>query len=62
MPQLALDDVYRHSFPGELDSVRMPELVLVPTSAQAPLCRPARYADAREKTLFTDTNRTGSSA
>ena len=49
MPELALDDVHRHPLAGELDRVRLPQLVLVPTSAQASLSRLARYADVREK-------------
>jgi hypothetical protein len=42
MPELSLDHDQRDSLAGHLDRVRMPELVLVPTSAQAPLSRPAR--------------------
>jgi len=45
MPELALDDRQRQAFPGELDGVRVSELMLVPTSAQTPLCRPPGYAD-----------------
>ena len=45
MPELSLDDVDWHPLPGKLDRVRMPQLMLVPTSAQAPLGRPGRYAD-----------------
>ena len=52
MPELALDDVDRHTFPCELDSVPMPQLVLAPTSAQAPLGRPAGYAEASVKSLI----------
>src|SRR6266545_1576458 len=33
---------------GHLNGMRVAELVLVPTSAQAPLCRPARYAEVDE--------------
>jgi hypothetical protein len=33
----------------ELDGVRVPELMLVPTSAQASLGRPHGYADEDEK-------------
>jgi hypothetical protein len=62
MPQLTLDDNWRNSFMRHLDRASMPQLMLVPTSAQASLCQRACYADAREKTLLTDTNRTGSSA
>ena len=49
VPQLTLDDVDRHPLAGELDSVSMPELVVVPTSAQAPLGRHDRYAEPGEK-------------
>jgi hypothetical protein len=45
MPELALDHRQRHPLPGELNRVSMTELMLVPTSAQTPLSRPARYAD-----------------
>src|SRR3954469_22290198 len=38
--ELALDDVERDAFVGEFDGVGVAELVLVPTSAQAPLGRP----------------------
>jgi hypothetical protein len=51
MPELALDHRQRHPLPGELDRVSMTELMLVPTSAQAPLSRPARYADVDEQVL-----------
>jgi hypothetical protein len=40
MPELALDYRQRHALPGEFDGVSMAELVLVPTSAQAPLSSP----------------------
>jgi hypothetical protein len=36
---------------AHLDRVRVAQLVLVPTSAQAPLSRPARYADVDEQVL-----------
>jgi hypothetical protein len=49
MPELALDDRQRDPFVSHLDRVRVPELVIVPTSAQSPLSRPARYADLGEK-------------
>ena len=42
VPQLALDQRERDTFVQELDSVRMAELVVVPTSAQASLSRPDR--------------------
>jgi hypothetical protein len=42
MSQLPLDDRERHSLARELNGVRVTELVLVPTSAQAPICRPDR--------------------
>jgi hypothetical protein len=45
MPELSLDNDQRHALVGHLDRVRMPELVLVPTSAQTPLRRPLGYAD-----------------
>ena len=51
MPELALDDRQRPPLTGELDGVRMAELVIVPTSAQASLSRPARYADVDEQVL-----------
>ena len=38
--ELALDDVERHTLSRRLDRVGVPELMLVPTSAQASLCRP----------------------
>jgi len=40
--KLALDDVDRDPFTGELDGVCVSELVVVPTSAQALLSRPDR--------------------
>ena len=51
MPELALDHRQRHPLPGELDRVSMTELMLVPTSAQTSLSRPARYADVDEQIL-----------
>jgi hypothetical protein len=42
MPQLPLDHDQRDAFVRHLDSVSVPELMLVPISAQAPLSRPAR--------------------
>ena len=47
--ELALDHVQRDAFASELDGVRVSQLVFVPTSAQAPLCRPDGYAEAGEK-------------
>jgi hypothetical protein len=46
MSQLPLDDGQRHSLARELDRVRVTELMLVPTSAQAPLRRPLDYAES----------------
>ena len=51
MPELPLDHRQRHPLPRELDRVSMAELVLVPTSAQASICRPLGYADASESRL-----------
>jgi hypothetical protein len=51
MPELSLDDVDRHPLAGTLDRVRMPQLMLAPTSAQAPICRPLGYADASDSRL-----------
>ena len=48
MPELPLDDHQRDALVGELDSVGMSELVVLPTSAQASLCRPLGYAAACE--------------
>jgi hypothetical protein len=45
MPELALYDQERDPLAGHLDSVRMSQLVLVPTSPQPSLSRPVRYAD-----------------
>ena len=45
MPELALYDKQRDPLTGHLDGVSVPELMLVPTSAQTPLCRPLGYAD-----------------
>jgi len=42
MPELPLDNDQRHALVRELYSVSMPELVVVPTSAQSSLSRPAR--------------------
>jgi hypothetical protein len=53
VPELSLDDRQRDPFVGHLDRVSMPQLMLVPTSAQPPLSRPARYADLGEKSLLT---------
>ena len=43
---LALDHDERDSLVRHLDRVRMSQLMVVPTSAQAPICRPLGYADA----------------
>jgi hypothetical protein len=51
VPELALDDVDRDAFARELDGMRVPELMVVPTSAQASLSRHDRYAEACEKVL-----------
>ena len=48
MPKLALDDDEGDAFVGHLDRVGVTELVVVPTSAQPPLCRPLGYAEACE--------------
>jgi len=45
VPELSLDHDQRDPLPGHLDRVRVPQLVLVPTSAQTPLSRPLSYAD-----------------
>jgi hypothetical protein len=52
MSELTLDDDQRNALVSHLDSVGVSELVLVPTSAQAPLCRPDRYVEAGEKLLL----------
>jgi len=49
--ELALDDVDGNALARKFDGVRMSELVLVPTSAQAPLGRHARCADPDEEAL-----------
>ena len=51
MPELALDQRQRDPFVQQLNGVRVAELVLVPTSAQAPLSRHGRYADPEEEAL-----------
>jgi hypothetical protein len=45
LPELALDDYERYAFVRHLDRMRVAELMLVPTSAQASICRPLGYAD-----------------
>jgi hypothetical protein len=45
LAELALDDEQRHSLARHLDGMSVPQLMVVPTSAQAPLCRPPGYAD-----------------
>ena len=45
MSELPLDHNQRNALVRHLDRVRVPQLMLVPTSAQASLCRPGRYAD-----------------
>lgn len=42
MPELALDDEQWDTLAGHFDRVRMPQLVVVPTSAQTSICRPDR--------------------
>jgi hypothetical protein len=42
VPKLTLDHDQRNSLVRHLDRMSMPQLVLMPTSAQAPLSRPAR--------------------
>jgi hypothetical protein len=49
VPQLARDQRQRDPLAQQFDSVRMAELVLVPTSAQASLSRPARCAELEKK-------------
>jgi hypothetical protein len=51
VPELALDDVERDTFSGEFDGVCVPELVFVPTSAQASLSRHDCYAELCEEVL-----------
>lgn len=45
VPKLALDDNEGDAFVRHLDRMGVPELMFVPTSAQAPICRPLGYAD-----------------
>ena len=45
MSELPLDHDKRDTFVRHLDRVRVPQLTVVPTSAQASLCRPAGYAN-----------------
>jgi len=52
VPQLPLDDHHRHAFVREFDRVRMAQLMIVPTSAQASLRRHDRYAEAGENSLL----------
>ena len=47
--ELALDQRQRDPLVQQLHGVRVAQLVLVPTSAQASLGRPGRYADLGEK-------------
>jgi len=73
VPQLALDQRQRDPLTQQLDRMRMAELMVVPTSAQAPLSRPVRYADLCEKFLlraitrrslsaYSEASRTGTNA
>ncbi len=50
MPELTLDDDQRHTLMCHLDRVRVPELMLVPTSAQASLSSPRKGASATSTT------------
>src|ERR1035441_483385 len=43
--ELSLDDDERHALMRHLDGMRVTELMLVPTSAQTPLCRPSGYSN-----------------
>jgi hypothetical protein len=52
VPELALEQRQWDPFMEQFDSVGMAELVLVPTSAQPPLSRPARCADVCRKSLL----------
>jgi hypothetical protein len=49
MPELALYDQEQDPLAGHLNGVRVPQLVVVPTSAQPPLGRPGFYAGLGEK-------------
>jgi hypothetical protein len=49
VPELSLDHDERDALVGHLDRVGVPQLVLAPTSAQAPLGRPHGYAAEDEK-------------
>jgi len=51
VPELPLDDDERDTFVRHLDRVGVSQLVIVPTSAQASLCRPLGYADEYESRL-----------
>jgi hypothetical protein len=53
MPELPLDDHQRDALTRHLDRVGMPELMLVPTSAQTSICRHLRYADAFDNDLLS---------
>ena len=55
--ELALDDQERDALTGHLDSVSMPQLMVVPTSAQPSLSRLARYADLGDKYLLRGIDR-----
>ena len=48
MPELPLYDQQRDTLAGHLDGVSVSQLVLVPMSAQPPICRPRRNADASD--------------
>jgi len=50
MPELPLDDGQQDPFVCHLDCMSVPQLVLVPTSAQPPICRPLGYADKDAET------------
>jgi hypothetical protein len=49
MPELPLDDRRRDPLVRHLDRMCVAELMLVPTSAQASICRPLGYADHASK-------------
>jgi hypothetical protein len=52
VPELSLDHDQREPLAGHLDGVRVPQLVLVPTSAQASICRPLVYAHTSDSRLY----------
>jgi hypothetical protein len=56
---LALDHDERDALVRHLDGVRVPELMLVPKSAQPPLSRSDGYAEAGEESLLGGCSRLG---